>query len=104
VYLVTTIGSGMAEYQVGWTNSPTPTLPALTSYPDNSSTHTTPVSEATIWFAQTAAIDTVGNTVIETSGPVYVDAPTTPDYINPVDGLGGVYQGWMDSGCSLVDG
>ncbi len=97
-----TDGGGIAEYRVGWTNSPTPTLSALTSYPDASTLHATPVSEATLWFGHTAVIDTVGNESIETIGPIVVDAPNTPDYINPSDGLGGVYRGWMESGCSLV--
>jgi hypothetical protein len=46
--------------------------------------------------------DAYGNPTPQTLGPIYVDAPTTPDYINPDDGLGPIYRGWMDSGCSQI--
>ena len=97
-----TDGSGIAQYLVGWTNSPTPTLSALTPYDDNSSLHSTAVYEASLWFAHTAVFDNLGNHTSQTSGPIVIDAPTTPDYINPADGLGSIYRGWMNSGCSLV--
>ncbi len=93
--------SGVAEYRVGWTGSPTPDLSALTSY-SGAGTHTTPVGEASMWFGHVAAIDTLGNVTLQTIGPVFIDAPTTPDYINLDDGQGGIYHGWMESGASQV--
>ena len=45
---------------------------------------------------------TDGNRQVDSYGPVYVDTPYTPDYIDMGDHEGRPYSGWMDSGCSLV--
>jgi hypothetical protein len=47
--------------------------------------------------------DIDGNQTVQTYGPVFVDAPETPDYISlpAAPGLP-AYDGWMDTGCSLV--
>ncbi len=47
---------------------------------------------------------TDGNQQRDVYGSVYVDSPLTPDYVTLQPAMGEIhpYQGWMDSGCSLV--
>lgn len=88
-------GSGLLGYRVGWTASPTDTagtlfVPAGTIY-----SVTQPISEAQAIYAHVVGIDLLGNRRHQARGPVYVDAPTTPDLISDL-----AYHGWMDSGCA----
>ena len=48
------------------------------------------------------AQDTNGNLRWQTLGPIYVDGPQTPDYIEMAGPAGRAYDGWLDSGCSLL--
>jgi hypothetical protein len=96
-------GSGLGSYRVGWTQSPTPGLTALTAYaPGSGRSHTQTVPEASAWLANVVTRDIYGNTRWQKLGPVYADEPLTPDYIPLDDGLGSVYLGWMESGCSQI--
>jgi len=102
-WTASTDGSGLAGYFAGWTSELTPTVTALTAYgPADTLHHEATVSEASAWVAHILTDDAHGNRTSQSFGPVYVDAPTTPDYINPLDGLGGVYRGWMENGCTLI--
>ncbi len=96
-------GSGVAGYYAGWTNSITPTVSALTPYaPADPLHHETTAGEASAWVAHILSDDVYGNRAAQSLGPIYVDAPGTPDYVNPFDGLGSVYRGWMENGCTLI--
>lgn len=96
-------GSGIAAYHAGWHNSLTPTLAALTAYGPDERHHEVTVSEASAWLAHVVTLDELGNATPQTVGPpVYVDGPLTPDYIGTDDGLGAIYRGWMDSGCTQI--
>ncbi len=91
-------GSGLADYLVGWSQSPLPDLAALTPInPAATRSHEQTVGEAEVWYAHVVSTDIYGNRTIQTLGPVFVDAPTTPDLVD----LPG-YDGWMQSGASLV--
>ncbi len=89
-------GSGLAGYWVGWNTSPTSTqgttfIPVGAVY-----SYTQIISEAQVVYAHLVSIDAYGNRLEQVSDPVYVDSPLTPDIVGPI----GVYQGWMDSGCT----
>lgn len=89
-------GSGVLGYWVGWTTSPTDTtgtlfVPAGTVY-----SYTQLFAEAQAVYAHVVAVDLVGNRRQRTLGPIYVDAPLTPD-ITDLD-----YHGWMESGCTQM--
>ena len=98
-------GSGLAQYSVDWSTATalttthvitqvTPAAPRLAEHVGGEAQHLT---------VQLTSQDAHGNAQSQALGPVYVDSPLTPDYIDlPVDPQSGVYQGWMDSGCSLV--
>ncbi len=97
-------GSGIDHYQAQWTQAISPTVGSMTTYQTSGTlSHQEAGTEATVWFAHLRTVDGVGNSTIQTEGPIYLDAPTTPDYINPSDGLTtNIYRGWMDSGCSQI--
>ncbi|MGC9395308.1 MAG: tandem-95 repeat protein, partial [Anaerolineae bacterium] len=98
-------GSGLAHYSVDWT-----TATALTT--THAITQIAPVAprlaehvagEAQQLTVQLTSQDVHGNAQSQTFGPVYVDSPLTPDYIElPVDTQSDAYRGWMDSGCAMV--
>ena len=88
-------GSGIAVYQVGWSQSPTPVLSELTPYP-GASTHSQAVGEVGTWYAHVLVADSAGNTSAQNLGPVYVDGQLTPDI---TAGLG--YHGWANEVCTL---
>ncbi|RLT41667.1 MAG: hypothetical protein DWI57_06650 [Chloroflexi bacterium] len=91
-------GSGLADYRVGWSREADPALAALTALnPAGARSHEQTAGEAEVWFAHLISTDIHGNRTTQTVGPVFVDAPTTPDLVN-VPG----YLGWMESGASLV--
>ncbi len=75
-------GSGLLGYYAGWTTTPTPTLEALTFYPAGGSrSHSQVLGEAQLVYAHLVSVDLFGNTRWQTLGPLYVDGPLTPDYI-----------------------
>jgi hypothetical protein len=97
--------SGIASYEAAWSQEATLPAPgAMTSYlPGDQLVHEQTAHEASAWFAHLVIVDGVGNRTEQRAGPIYIDAPTTPDYINPDDGLTPtVYRGWMESGCSQI--
>ncbi len=98
-------GSELAGYLAGWTTSETPDPALLTAYaPGANRRHTQTVGDVQAYYAHVAAQDSYGNRQWHTLGPVYVDRPATPDYID-LTGLGnlsGLYHGWMESGCSQI--
>ena len=90
-------GSGIAAYRAGWSSSATPPLGSLASYGPDARSHTQVVGEAQVLYAHVVAIDGRGNQRWHTLGPIYVDAPTTPDLIaDPA------YRGWLQSGASQI--
>jgi hypothetical protein len=83
-------GSGLANYLVGWDYDATPNDANLTS---QSARHFEfAASEAQTYYAHVISQDTRGNRTLQTVGPIYVDAPTTPDLIGDL-----TYHGWMES-------
>jgi len=101
-WTLSTDGSGVAGYRVGWTDSPTNTegtlyVPAGTAY-----SYTQVISEAHEVYAHVVSVDIYGNWQEQTEGPVYVDAPLTPDLIRTQLPTGLLYHGWMDSGCTQM--
>ncbi|HQI84959.1 MAG TPA: tandem-95 repeat protein [Anaerolineae bacterium] len=94
-------GSGLAPYRVEWTAALTSTQRIISGTYDLERTATfTPVEGERIW-AHVASEDVYGQQSWQSSGPFYVDSPTTPDYTFLEPGVQ-PYRGWMDSGCSLV--
>jgi hypothetical protein len=88
----------LSHYLAGWTTEITPTLSGLTPYtPVEPRQHLMAPGEAESLYAQVVVVDRHGNQRLHTLGPVYVDAPTTPDYI--VDPS---YHGWMNSSTTQI--
>lgn len=54
-------------------------------------------SEAQAYYAHVVSQDNHGNQTIQTVGPSYVDAPTTPDIISDL-----TYHDWTNSGAWLI--
>ncbi|MFQ5421054.1 MAG: hypothetical protein ACE5EY_11915, partial [Anaerolineae bacterium] len=95
-------GSGIAGYRAGWTVTPTLSVAQIINLPAYAAAgqHAQVVGEAQPVYAHLVIEDNAGNETAQTMGPVYVDAPLTPDYVGQADSLS--YRGWMESGCSLV--
>ncbi len=95
--------AGLAEYRAGWvirdTNGVVDTTQKFKPGDDRLASYQ--AGEAQELIAGVATTDQHGNQHSQYFGPVYVDSPLTPDYVR-LDNLGGVYHGWMDSGCSLL--
>lgn len=90
--------NGLGNYLVGWTNNPTPDPALLTAYATSATRlHTQLAGEAQALYAHVAAQDTRGNRTWRTLGPVYVDAPLTPDFIADLN-----YHGWMQNTCAQI--
>lgn len=89
-------GSGVESYLVDWVTSITGTQSSVrtTQYPTRTATYQPGEGQA-VW-ASVGSRDVYGQESWQTTGPVYADTPRTPDYA-PLD-----YDGWQDSGCSLV--
>jgi len=86
---------GIARYEVGFSLSPTPDPADLTSYTEPT-THSQTVGEAEVWYAHLQLVDGVGNTHTQTVGPVYVDAPFTPDLVTDLG-----YRDWANDVCTI---
>ena len=93
--------SGLDDYLVGWTVGQ---VDNLSNYdPAGQRRHDYVASEPQALTAVVVSQDQLGNQTRQEEGPIYVDAPTTPDYIPFPDSTGvDVYHGWMGSGCSHV--
>jgi subtilisin-like proprotein convertase family protein len=93
----------LLNYQVLWTvDTPTQTLQIPAVVPPGgplSSTYQA-LFDAQRIEPSVTSVFTDGNTQLDDWGPVYVDTPLTPDYIE-ISGYR-PYREWMDSGCSLV--
>ena len=89
-------GSGVQSYLVDWITSITSTQTSVevTQYPTRTSTYEPGEGQA-VW-ARVDSIDVYGQASSQTTGPVYLDTPRTPDYV----ALN--YSDWQDSGCSLI--
>ena len=97
-------GNGVAGYQAGWTTSPTDTTGLSFQAHTGASEYDTTqlIGEAQTVYAHVVSADIAGNRQPQVTGPVYVDAPTTPDIIAMGEGGTTPYHGWMDSGCTLM--
>ncbi|GAB4494722.1 MAG: hypothetical protein OHK0052_00470 [Anaerolineales bacterium] len=85
-------GAGVSGYYVGWTNSPTPVRSALTFYPVAATHLQSGFVDAQVYYAHVGARDNNGNIRWQTFGPVYLDAPITPDLIDQTG-----YNDWLNS-------
>ena len=95
-------GSGLAGYLAQWTAQITESVNSTVNACDPlTRTDLYTAAEGQKVWAQVASQDIYGLQSAQSIGPVYVDSPTTPDYVilNDPDGI---YRGWMDSGCSLA--
>ncbi len=89
--------SGIARNRVGWSETLTPDFSTLATYGTVAPRrHVQQVRGRTPWYAHVIAEDAHSNPQVQTLGPIYVDAPTTPDYV-AMD-----YHGWMQSGCAQI--
>ncbi len=88
-------GAGLDNYLAGWTTSPTPDLASLAA--TAALNHIQAANEAEILYAHVVAQDLNGNQRLQTLGPVYVDAPGTPDLITDLG-----YHAWMNNGCTQI--
>jgi hypothetical protein len=91
-------GSGLHAYLVEWASAGTDTqnLVQTTQYATQTRTSTFSPGEGQVVWAHVGSEDNVGQQSWQSAGPIYIDAPHTPDYVV----LG--YDGWQASGCSLV--
>jgi subtilisin-like proprotein convertase family protein len=96
-----TDGSGLAPYRVEWTAALTSTQRTVSGTYDLERAATFMPTEGEQVWVRVAAEDIYGQQSWQSSGPFYVDSPTTPDYTFLEPGAQ-PYRGWMDSGCSLV--
>jgi subtilisin-like proprotein convertase family protein len=100
--------SGLANYVVDWA---TVTSDTITHHVSHLAPHASRVSQYTAAEAQRIRVhlgsqDIYGNQRWQEIGPIYVDHPLTPDYVTlsspPGGGAGGIYHGWMESGCTQI--
>ncbi len=94
-------GSGLAAYRVEWTAALTSTQRVISGTYDLDRTATFIPAEGEQVWARVASEDVYGQQSWQSSGPFYVDNPTTPDHTILEPGQQ-PYRGWMDSGCSLI--
>ncbi|MCX6029357.1 MAG: Ig-like domain-containing protein, partial [Chloroflexi bacterium] len=93
----------LLNYQVLWTvDTPTQTLqiPAIVPPGGPLSATYRALFDAQRIQPSVTSVFTDGNTQVDDWGPVYVDTPLTPDYIEMSGNR--PYRGWMDSGCSAI--
>ncbi|MFZ0547188.1 MAG: LamG-like jellyroll fold domain-containing protein, partial [Candidatus Promineifilaceae bacterium] len=91
-------GAGLAGYRIGWSNNPSPSLSELTQYvPADPRHHEQVVGDLQTLYAHLVTIDVNGNRNWQTAGPIYIDAPETPDLLSNLS-----YQGWLDSGATQL--
>ncbi len=95
-------GSGVAGYEVDWSESPTATEGAVFIPDGTIYEYSEPAGEAREMYAHIAAVDSHGNRRAHVAGPVYVDTPLTPDLLRAHLPPGLRYRGWMGSGCTQL--
>lgn len=95
-------GSGVTRYFAGWTTSATPDIAALSEYPNNARSHTQTAGILDVLYAHVGAQDAHGNLRWVTYGPVFVDAPGTPDLISHPSLPGRILSGWRNNGMTLL--
>lgn len=97
-------GSGLGPYLVQWTTQITDAATTVVTPYDPAGPLAAPYTavEAQRLTVQVASQDIHGNLRWQGMGPVYVDGPRTPDYVQFDSAGSGVYDGWLDSGCSLL--
>lgn len=97
-WTASTDGSGLAQYLVGFTTEADPDPALLTSISDAATRYLEfAPAEAQTYYAHIISVDAHGNETAQTSGPFFVDAPTTPDLITPLG-----YRDWTESGATLI--
>lgn len=98
-----TDGSGLSGYLVNWQLENSFGITHTEMQIANTAPRTANINppEATKITARATAADIYGHTNWQSTAPVYIDTPLTPDYI-PLTDTDGIYLGWMDSGCSLI--
>ncbi len=101
-------GSGLDSYRVEWHSRPsytaTATTTSITRAPGDQFISIFTAGEAQQINVSLIIRDSYGNARVQSIGPIYVDAPLTPDYVTlaPASGTIQPHQVWLDSGCSLV--
>jgi uncharacterized repeat protein (TIGR01451 family) len=86
-------GSGIAGYYAGWTTSATPPAASALAFYATPTQHLQMITQdGAAYYAHLGICDGLGNLRWQTLGPIYVDAPGTPDLIQPDS-----YLGWMDN-------
>ena len=88
-------GSGAVSYRAGWSTDPEPDSAALSAVAGRH--YQESAAEPQPFYAHLVIEDAYGNQQVQTVGPVFVDAPTTPDYVDDLS-----YHGWLASGCSPI--
>ncbi|HHS98157.1 MAG TPA: hypothetical protein ENK08_09760, partial [Chloroflexi bacterium] len=95
-------GSGLADYLAEWTVQVTSTVTTTATAHDPLARQAQyQAGDGQKVTAQVTCRDVYGQQTAQSIGPVYVDSPTTPDYV-PLDDPDGLYDGWMESGCTRV--
>jgi len=96
-----TDGSGVAGYEVRWTaeRGGATTQSGRAIGPGDPLEDRYTAGEAQRVVVDLASRDNYGNARWQELGPVYVDGPLTPDYIAMDDRP---YEGWQESGCTLL--
>lgn len=92
---------GLAGYTVTWTDGQGQVLQQHDVAPDATLSDRLGVTGPARVMAQLTIRDTNGNEQVQSVGPIYVDGPTTPDYVTLL-GDDPPYHGWMESGTTLI--
>jgi hypothetical protein len=90
-------GNGLSGYWAGWTTSETLNPAALTFKGSAATQHAQAPGEAQKLYAHLLIRDTYNNATTQTWGPIYVDAPLTPDRIGDLND-----RGWQSTGGSQI--
>jgi hypothetical protein len=90
-------GSPTVSYFAGWTTDPNAAAAALTPIAAGQRRHEQIAGDRQALYARVIARDGSGNERAFTVGPVYVDAPETPDLSAEL-----AYGGWTQSGATLI--
>jgi hypothetical protein len=87
-------GAGPVETLAGWSTAITPLVQALKPA---EGTYSQELSGTQVLYAHLLLRDPSGNSRVQTAGPVYLDAPGTPDLVADL-----AYDGWREGGCALM--
>ncbi len=95
-------GSGLTDYLAEWTAQTTGTVTTtITAHDPLTRSAQYQAGDGQKVTVQVTCRDVYGQQTAQSIGPVYVDGPTTPDYV-VLDDPDGLYDGWMESGCTRV--